>query len=660
MPETGLVDNRHPTRRHRILTVLLVVVVCSQLGILLTTQVIPLARAIYRVRTLSALDRSAVLAFGEDFASYMSFLRTSIPVEGRAVLPPVDSNPVLGHVGMMQYFLFPRDIVNCPGGPDLAQCVRSMDGASTYILRVNTFPNPADVPANKSLLPFDARQGVYALAPPASGGGPTALPTDLRSQTPVSPLATQTVAQWVVGILLLLGVILIGGLLAAGLRPDRSAWQLSGTFFPVGLGLVTWMLFCLSRLGMALTWMTIVPSLAALLLAGVLLLRVRRSRLPSRERAAALAPHSQWLRPIPLGLLILLVGVFLVVAAFALGQSYSEWDSMAIWSVKGYGIALQATVLAAGDWGAHGITYPLNIPIGIAVFRILQGDTEPLSKLLFPLIYASLVAGCVLFWTRRGVPTTFSALGGILVASVPLVFDHGSNGYANLAFASYLVLGTLCLVEGLTDGESPMLLLAGILLGFACWTRAEAVGYVLVILGLGFGLSLVYRIGLHGIVIVSVPVILIYAPWWIVAGASISSGIQGHALSSAWLSIRQGILGWEGLATLVRAGGRHLATPATWGFLLPASAFLLVWGLVRPQQPPDRTQAPLIAAAALTGALTAGIFYIRSFTLTGTAFGGLLVRSLDRHLLPALILLAIAAVLAAREGSLRPESTRQV
>jgi hypothetical protein len=52
--------------------------------------------------------------------------------------------------------------------------------------------------------------------------------------------------------------------------------------------------------------------------------------------------------------------------------------------------------------------------------------------------------------------------------------------------------------------------------------------------------------------------------------------------------------------------------------------------------------------AKLTGVATAGDFLVRSFTLTGMEFVCLLERSLDRHLLPALILVAIAAVLAAR------------
>ena len=140
----------------------LILALVVQLAIVTKSVVYPLTTKIWEVRRLPALDRSAEIAFGPKFASYMTFLREVIPPEGRVVVPPMDQEPVFGNIGMMQYFLFPRDVVNCPSGPSLSACVSSMRGAMTYILAIGGFPSPEDVPEGKVLLHHSANRGLYA------------------------------------------------------------------------------------------------------------------------------------------------------------------------------------------------------------------------------------------------------------------------------------------------------------------------------------------------------------------------------------------------------------------------------------------------------------------------------------------------------------------
>ena len=133
-----------------------------QIALVTKSVVYPLSTKIWEVRRLPALDRSAEIAFGSEFASFVAFLREVIPPEGRVVVPPMVQEPVYGSIGLMQYFLFPRDVVNCPSGPSLSACVRSMKGAMTYILAIGDFPRPEDVPEGKVLLPHSGNGGVYA------------------------------------------------------------------------------------------------------------------------------------------------------------------------------------------------------------------------------------------------------------------------------------------------------------------------------------------------------------------------------------------------------------------------------------------------------------------------------------------------------------------
>ena len=107
------------------------------------------------------------------------------------------------------------------------------------------------------------------------------------------------------------------------------------------------------------------------------------------------------------------------------------------------------------------------------------------------------------------------------------------------------------------------------------------------------------------------------------------------------------MLPWAEPLILARVTAKHMLTPTTWGLLLPSVVLLLVWSGLHRQRAWDLTLALVVASAAVTAAITAGILLVRSLTLAGASFSGMLDRSLDRHLFPALILLTLAAVLAA-------------
>ena len=141
--------------------ILLIVLVMVQF-ILLAVAVRPLAVRVREHRGAAAVDRSARLAFGDEFGDFIRFLGAEVPPEGRVVVPPMDIDPTFGDVGLVQYFLFPREIVNCPSGAELPGCIRSLVGTRTFILRVGGFPVAEDVPPSKGYLPFSADWGLYS------------------------------------------------------------------------------------------------------------------------------------------------------------------------------------------------------------------------------------------------------------------------------------------------------------------------------------------------------------------------------------------------------------------------------------------------------------------------------------------------------------------
>lgn len=112
-------------------------------------------------------QRSAELAFGEEFADYIRFVSSYVPEDRIAAIPPVTEHEVLGHTGIMQYFLFPRRTTNCPSGQPVPACVAQIKGPDIYVLKVGSFPDPGiEAALNKEYVPFNERWGLFV---PSSG-----------------------------------------------------------------------------------------------------------------------------------------------------------------------------------------------------------------------------------------------------------------------------------------------------------------------------------------------------------------------------------------------------------------------------------------------------------------------------------------------------------
>ena len=148
-------------KTERISFILITLAVAIQIGLVITTFVLPLRNRIQGVRKLPMLERSITLSFGDNFAEYIGFLADVIPEEATVVLPPVEIDSTLGNVGLMQYFLYPRRITNCPGEMGFADCAVMYSGEHTYILAIADFPPEGAAETNKPYIQFDDRRGVY-------------------------------------------------------------------------------------------------------------------------------------------------------------------------------------------------------------------------------------------------------------------------------------------------------------------------------------------------------------------------------------------------------------------------------------------------------------------------------------------------------------------
>ncbi len=411
------------------------------------------------------------------------------------------------------------------------------------------------------------------------------------------PASIHTIALHVVGLLLLRELLPRAG------RIERLALA-----FPIGGGLFTWVLFLfgwagvpLGRLTLGAAYLTLVISALAIRWRRTPSYGARSNEHPQGGRRAQVVFWGIW------GLLAIAFG------ALAVGRAYSTWDAIAIWSIKGYGMAQEASLFAGEAWGSHRLSYPLNLPLLIGSYFALDGDPAPGSKLIFSSFFLSLVLFAYVYWRRRKVPFGTGLLGVLFLGSLPIIFDHATSGYANLPFSFYLTAGLLYWIQSLGGRDRGPMLVSGLLLGLSIWTRPEGlymVGLTAMILAAGSRLhgraDLGWRVWLA-------PLVLIGGSWGVFATLYGRGGPLSSAPAAAIREILNAQFHVESVYLIFRFLGRTFLDLDTWGLLVPAVVLsILVGGRWRRLGRERTLQLELLAVASM-GVILAGIYYLISF-----------------------------------------------
>jgi hypothetical protein len=229
----------------------------------------------------------------------------------------------------------------------------------------------------------------------------------------------------------------------------------------------------------------------------------------------------------------------------------------------------------------------------------------------------------------------------VFLVALPIVFDHATQGYANLPFAVYVVLGCLLAVESATSGSKGSLAMSGLALGLAIWTRPEglilvAVAYAALAAGARAG-GLRWKPGWQWFL----PALLIGGGWLAFGVAHGGSGPFPDLSGKAATSLAAGNLNLMAWYWIGRYLVRDAISPSVWGLLLAAVA---VGGALQWRRARRRLEARdmmVLAAAVATGAVVLAFYYLVSFS------GNLewwLDTGLSRMLLPSALLLGVWAV----------------
>ena len=360
------------------------VLAVSLLGLAVLIQLTMLGRDTFREfpRLISdlgqpALWRSARYSQGRRFAQYIQFLNQKIPPDSRVVLPPDEAAPrALATTPLMQFFLLPRQVINCTS-PD---CLSALSLQDSAVLVTGGFPGPEFLAQGK-LERFDADWGVLLPAGLAPNNLPPPQGYDRFSEIGRDLLLATA---WL-AVLALAGSLLVYQLLSPAWGQARLALG-----YGLALALLTMLLALASLVGIPLRSETVLAITLLLLgAAGASLLVRRKLANPSEQTVSGRKPPSRPQRPDFWPVLFTLLAA--LAALYSFGQGFHATDELVLWGVKGYGIAADASIQNVTRWGTNTVAYPLHIPLGIAAARLLLGQALPAAKLIFPAYCAGLV-----------------------------------------------------------------------------------------------------------------------------------------------------------------------------------------------------------------------------------------------------------------------------
>jgi len=624
----------------------LVATVTYQLTIVFGDYAILWAKRTYRTITLPSMERNAIFLFGGKGARFMKHISRTVPFDKPVVIP--EGYGEFSSQNILQFFLMPRGIPGCGCreylqyetiSEDCRACLLKDDH---FIPAIGKFPPHDLLASSKEFIPFqdsDWYRGIYV--PPNSERN--ASPNLYIEMHMPLPLAA---ALDFMGLLLMLS---LGASIAHELDGNLAISEYIALALPLGMGLITWPMFLLSWLGLAKVSLT-----SFLVLIGILhicailikLCRRRQLRIPHFHKPV-LAQISNLAHDPPAAMaLIAILIVWGFSFAISIGRGYSLFDGIANWALKGYGIALEGTVFAGRQWGGHSLSYPQNIHLAIAFFRLLDGDVLPGSKAIFPLFGASILAGFYSLMRRFQIERALAMVGGMLILSIPFVFFHTTIGWGNLVFAGYVILACYFMTQAACFGDVGKYRVGGLLLAFSAWTRPEGIGYAIAIIVLFLLTGIRVRPRTRGTWII--PTIVVAGTWIAFSAASMASDEIGGTLASFISSIRAGRLDFGSLSLIMDYAMNEWSKIGIWGLMIYLIPGLLAVAVARKRLARPMPALVLAGCGIVCIGIPLFMFFVASFDKGD--MGIFLWASFNRAQIQGIVLLYSSLFLASLAG----------
>ncbi len=590
---------------------------------------------IHRTYQMTSMERNARFYIGRSGSEFMKFLVDTVPEDGSVVVVP--EGVIFRQQSLLQFFLMPRSIPHCGCDENPTQyspsCIECLRYPNHYIPAIGNFPSLEVMEGWKTFIPYPVDSSLYH---------GIYVPIDSHPEQSVSQdnQANSLLVALSIDIVVCVAIFFLGYMISDTIIRTLKKNHAIVAGIPIGMGTLTWATFLVSWAGIRITLLTYI-AVYAVLISLIMLVRHRYYHSESfphinlrnfTERMKGLKKH-----PLFLGLVSITILFSILTIVITVARSYSTTDGIANWAIKGYATALEGTVYAGQNWGAHLITYPQNIHLMIALFRLVDGDILPGSKIVYALITISLFYGCYIALYRRKVPANIALLGVLIFFSAPLVFRHATLGWANAILTTYIVLGAIYWSEGLAEQKTGFLALGGALLSFAAWTRPEGIGFSLAI---GFTTLIVTRIKKRqrfapGWILLW---LLIPASYLLFSATSMTTTEIGSSLGNFLTSIITGNLDLSPLSTIFTYALTNFQLISTWGYITWLILLLIVFVILFQRKGSSQFTISIFTAALVSFLSPIAILFI-AYGEKSETYIRFLDRQFDRAMMPALLLL---------------------
>jgi hypothetical protein len=599
--------------------------------------------AIWKTIGQPGLWRSANFTGGLKFANYIRFLVEAIPEDARVVLPAETTGLwLLSNTPAMQFFLAPRQVVNCTGTDP--QCAADLNNAGAYLLVTGDdgYPGKEVTQQPERLRMYNETWGLYL--PEVAGSG-----TPLPQFSSLVEVARQAVlpAIW-------LALLTLGGYgLVHRWLPILPITSRVALGYGLGTGALSLLLSLASLLGAPISRLTILAITLgwAALGVGALLYHQLRSVIHQQDAS----PNGRR-RVIDFWHVCLLL-LWGVAVAISVGKGYHATDEVVLWGAKGYGIAGHGIAAGASQWGTRTMAYPLNIPLLIAAFKTIFNEILPASKVLFPLFYLGLLILVYDFLSLKST-RTIAGLATLVLATAPILFQHATIGYANLplvfTLVAALVLFQYALAAGPGAAQNAALFFAGTFLALGAWTRPEGMlmSWIVVAIVVAWIIPVARKTGnLRSLAYLLAPLCL-YTLFWLIASRQIypPSDRNSGMYLAAITQISNGNLHPAEAGYILSRFFRDLVSHSVWG-VIGIGLLLLPWLGSHPPAGRNNSWLLTMAAGLCCILLVLGIYLLVSYA-PGRDISWWVSTGLDRMIMPGIVLLWLG--IASRLGTEEP------
>ena len=146
-------------------SLLLTLAILYQLIQVIRVEILPLSKLVVQRYGTDAIERSALFFYGKKFSEFINFVNENVPPEAIVIIPRFEQDELFGHEGIMEFFLIPRKVENCPPNIPVEGCILRQHASNKYILAVEGFPPRSAALQVKQWVPFDGERGVYIPSP---------------------------------------------------------------------------------------------------------------------------------------------------------------------------------------------------------------------------------------------------------------------------------------------------------------------------------------------------------------------------------------------------------------------------------------------------------------------------------------------------------------